>query len=220
MITGDHPLTAARIASDLGITKAGDATLTGLALYVLGDTDLAQAVCTTSVYARVSPINKLKIIASLQADCQVVTTTGDGVNDSPALKSANVGIAMSISVSEVTKEAAKVVLADDNFATIVDAIREGRNRFDNIPKFLRYLLSLNVREVLTIFLGVVGASVIGLSSTSENCKTAATILPLMATQILWLNLISDSWPALAFGISPNSSHESSCIASFGCRPKA
>ena len=202
MITGDHPRTAARIASDLGIAKAGDATLTGLELDALSDTDLAQAVHTTSVYARVSPANKLKIIAMLQADGQVVAMTGDGVNDAPALKSANVGIAMGISGTEVTKEAAKVILADDNFATIVDAVREGRNIFDNIRKFLRYLLSSNMGEVLTVFLGVVGASVIGLNSTSDNGKTAALILPLLATQILWLNLITDTWPALALGIDP------------------
>ncbi len=202
MITGDHPRTAARIASDLGITKAGDATLTGLELDALSDADLAQAVRRTSVYARVSPANKLKIIAMLQADGQVVAMTGDGVNDAPALKSANVGVAMGISGTEVTKEAAKVILADDNFATIVDAVREGRNIFDNIRKFLRYLLSSNMGEVLTVFLGVVGASMIGLNSTSDNGKTAAVILPLLATQILWLNLITDTWPALALGIDP------------------
>ena len=202
MITGDHPRTAARIASDLGITKAGDETLTGLELDALSDADFAQVVRTISVYARVSPANKLKIIAALQADGQVVAMTGDGVNDAPALKSANVGIAMGISGTEVTKEAGKVILADDNFATIVDAIREGRNIFDNIRKFLRYLLSSNMGEVLTVFLGVVGASVLGLSSTSEDGKAAAVILPLLATQILWLNLITDSWPALALGIDP------------------
>lgn len=129
MITGDHPRTAARIALNLGITKAGDTTLTGLELDALSDRQFEQAVRTTSVYARVSPANKLKIIATLQADGQVVAMTGDGVNDAPALKSANVGIAMGISGTEVTKEAAKVILADDNFATIVDAIREGRNIF-------------------------------------------------------------------------------------------
>ncbi len=203
MITGDHPRTAARIASDVGIIKSGDATLTGLELDALSDSDFAQAVRKTSVYARVSPANKLQIVAALQADGQVVAMTGDGVNDAPALKSANVGIAMGISGTEVTKEAAKVILADDNFATIVDAVREGRNIFDNIRKFLRYLLSSNMGEVLTVFLGVVGASVIGLNSTTQGA--AVVVLPLLATQILWLNLITDSWPALAIGTDPANS---------------
>ena len=205
MITGDHPRTAARIASDLGIVKAGDAALTGLELDALSQADVALAVRTTSVYARVSPANKLQIVAALQADGQVVAMTGDGVNDAPALKSANVGIAMGISGTEVTKEAAKVILADDNFATIVDAVREGRNIFDNIRKFLRYLLSSNMGEVLTVFLGVVGASVIGLSGAVQEGKAAVVVLPLLATQILWLNLITDSWPALAIGADPASS---------------
>ena len=202
MITGDHPRTAARIALNLGITKAGDTTLSGLELDALSDKEFAKAVQSTSVYARVSPANKLKIIATLQADGQVVAMTGDGVNDAPALKSADVGIAMGISGTEVTKEAAKVVLADDNFATVVDAIREGRNIFDNIRKFLRYLLSSNMGEVLTVFLGVVGAGVIGLNSAPETGNAAAFVLPLLATQILWLNLITDTWPALALGIDP------------------
>jgi potassium/sodium efflux P-type ATPase len=202
MITGDHPRTASRIASDLGITKAGESALTGLALDKLRDADFALAIRTTSVYARVSPANKLRIVAALQADGQVVAMTGDGVNDAPALKSANIGIAMGISGTEVSKEAAKVILADDNFATIVDAVREGRSIFDNIRKFLRYLLSSNMGEVLTVFLGVVGASVIGLNSAASGDKAAVVVLPLLATQILWLNLITDSWPALAIGVDP------------------
>ena len=199
MITGDHPRTAARIATDLGIVKAGDTPLTGLELDKLSNRDLAKAVLKTSVYARVSPANKLQIVTALRAGGQVVAMTGDGVNDAPALKSANVGIAMGISGTEVTKEAAKVILADDNFATIVDAVREGRNIFDNIRKFLRYLLSSNMGEVLTIFFGVIGANVIGLNSAAQGDKAAAVVLPLLATQILWINLITDSWPALAIG---------------------
>jgi P-type Ca2+ transporter type 2C len=205
MITGDHPRTAARIASDLGITKAGEIALTGLELDELSDSEFAQVVRSTSVYARVSPANKLRIVAALQADGQVVAMTGDGVNDAPALKSADIGIAMGITGTEVTKESAKVILADDNFATIVDAVREGRSIFDNIRKFLRYLLSSNMGEVLTVFLGVVGASVIGLTASAQGNGSALVVLPLLATQILWLNLITDSWPALAMGIDPPSS---------------
>lgn len=205
VITGDHPRTASRIASDLGITQAGGAALTGLELDALSNAELAKAVRQTSVFARVSPANKLQIVAALQADGQVVAMTGDGVNDAPALKAANVGIAMGISGTEVTKEAAKVILADDNFATIVDAVREGRSIFENIRKFLRYLLSSNMGEVLTVFLGVVGASVIGLNSAVSGGKTSAVVLPLLATQILWLNLITDSWPALAIGTDPANS---------------
>ena len=200
MITGDHPRTAARIAADLGIRQADQTVLSGLELDALDDTAFAQAVRNTSVYARVSPTHKLRIVAALQADGQVVAMTGDGVNDAPALKAANIGVAMGITGTEVTKEAAKMILADDNFATIVDAVREGRSLFDNIRKFLRYLLSSNMGEVLTVFLGVVGAGVIGLNAaTSEG---GALVLPLLATQILWLNLITDSWPALAMGIDP------------------
>ncbi len=202
MVTGDHPRTAARIASDLGITKAGDPAMTGLDIDATSDADFVQAVRMTSVYARVSPANKLRIVAALQADGQVVAMTGDGVNDAPALKSADVGIAMGMTGTEVAKEAAKVILADDNFATIVVAVREGRSIFDNIRKFLRYLLSSNMGEVLTVFLGVVGASVIGLNNSLPGDKGTVVVLPLLATQILWLNLITDSWPALAIGIDP------------------
>ena len=200
MITGDHPRTAARIATDLGIGEAGQTSLSGLELDALDDATFALAVRKTSVYARVSPAHKLRIVAALQADGQVVAMTGDGVNDAPALKAANIGVAMGITGTEVTKEAAKMILADDNFATIVDAVREGRSLFDNIRKFLRYLLSSNMGEVLTVFLGVVGAGVIGLSAPAS--AGGAFVLPLLATQILWLNLITDSWPALAMGIDP------------------
>jgi len=197
MITGDHPRTAARIAADLGIVDAGASALTGLELDALDDAAFAEAVRKTSVYARVSPAHKLRIVAALRADGNVVAMTGDGVNDAPALKAADIGIAMGMTGTEVTKEAAKMILADDNFATIVEAVREGRGIVDNIRKFLRYLLSSNMGEVLTVFLGVVGAGVIGLKGAGD-----VVVLPLLATQILWINLITDSGPALAMGVDP------------------
>jgi P-type Ca2+ transporter type 2C len=202
MITGDHPRTAARIAADLGIVQAGAGALTGHDIDALDNAAFAAAVRETSVYARVSPAHKLRIVDALQADGNIVAMTGDGVNDAPALKSADIGVAMGITGTEVTKEAAKMILADDNFATIVEAVREGRGILDNIRKFLRYLLSSNMGEVLTVFLGVVGAGVIGLSGSGAN-GSGAVVLPLLATQILWLNLITDSWPALAMGIDPS-----------------
>jgi Ca2+-transporting ATPase len=197
MITGDHPLTAVRIAIDLHIVDTGATALTGIELDGLDDAAFAEAVRTTSVYARVSPAHKLRIVAALQAAGEVVAMTGDGVNDAPALKLADIGIAMGVTGTEVTKEAAKMILVDDNFATIVEAVREGRGILDNIRKFLRYLLSSNMGEVLTIFLGVVGAGVIGLQGTGE-----AVVLPLLATQLLWINLITDAGPALAMGVDP------------------
>jgi magnesium-transporting ATPase (P-type) len=197
MITGDHPRTAARIAIDLGIVPAGAIALTGRQLDALDDAAFAEAVRKTCVYARVSPAHKLRIVDALQADGSIVAMTGDGVNDAPALKSADIGIAMGMTGTEVTKQAAKVILADDNFATIVQAVREGRAIFDNIRKFLRYLLSSNMGEVLTVFLGVVGAGVIGLAGTGDEL-----VLPLLATQILWINLVTDSGPALAMGVDP------------------
>jgi potassium/sodium efflux P-type ATPase len=197
MITGDHPRTAARIAADLGIVETGASALTGLALDALDDAAFAEAVRRTSVYARVSPAHKLRIVDALQADGNIVAMTGDGVNDAPALKSADIGIAMGVNGTEVTKQAARMILADDNFATIVEAVREGRGIVDNIRKFLRYLLSSNMGEVLTVFLGVVGARVIGLTGAGD-----AVALPLLATQILWINLVTDSGPALAMGVDP------------------
>src|SRR5690606_30937462 len=200
MITGDHPATAARIASDLGIAGAGNGgALSGRDLDGLDDTAFDAAVRRTAVFARVAPEHKLRIVDALQAQGNVVAMTGDGVNDAPALKSADIGVAMGITGTEVSKEAADMILADDNFATIVDAVREGRGIFDNIRKFLRYLLSSNMGEVLTVFLGVVLAAVIGLGTAD-----GALVLPLLATQILWVNLVTDAGPALAMGLDPTS----------------
>ncbi|PWB96508.1 cation-translocating P-type ATPase [Salinibacterium hongtaonis] len=198
MITGDHPSTAARIASDLGIVEAPARTATGTELSLLDDEQLRTLTREVSVYARVSPEHKLRLVDALQDDGHIVAMTGDGVNDAPALKAADIGIAMGITGTEVTKEAARMILADDNFATIVAAVRQGRVIFDNIKKFLRYLLSSNVGEVLTVFLGVLFAGVIGLTEASED----SLVLPLLATQILWINLITDSAPALAMGVDP------------------
>ncbi|HEX6002460.1 MAG TPA: cation-translocating P-type ATPase [Burkholderiales bacterium] len=197
MITGDHPRTAARIAAELGLARDGAQSLTGTDLDRLDDAALAAAARTCPVYARVAPRHKLRIIDALQADGHIVAMTGDGVNDAPALKSADIGIAMGITGTEVTKQAARMILADDNFATIVAAVREGRAIFDNIRKFLRYLLSSNMGEVLTVFFGVVLAGAIGLGGDGGGLA-----LPLLATQILWINLITDSGPALAMGVDP------------------
>ncbi|TFD48614.1 cation-translocating P-type ATPase [Cryobacterium sp. TMT1-2-1] len=198
MITGDHPGTAARIASDLGIVPPGSTAVSGLELDRLDEPGLADTVRQTSVFARVSPRHKLRIVDALQANGQIVAMTGDGVNDAPALKSADIGVAMGITGTAVTREAATMILADDNFATIVVAVRQGRVIFDNIRKFLRYLLSSNMGEVLTVFLGVLFAGVLGLSGASNE----AVVLPLLVTQILWINLVTDSGPALAMGIDP------------------
>jgi Ca2+-transporting ATPase len=150
-----------------------------------------------SVYARVSPEHKLRIIDALRRHGAIVAMTGDGVNDAPALKKADIGVAMGITGTDVSKEAADMVLADDNFASIVAAVEEGRAVFANIRKFLRFLLSSNIGEVLTMFLGVVFAASIGLHASGE-----ALVLPLLATQILWINLVTDGPPALALGVDP------------------
>jgi magnesium-transporting ATPase (P-type) len=198
MITGDHPTTAARIAADLGIVEPGSVAVTGLELDSLSPDQLLAVTATTSVYARVAPRNKLQIVDALQANGNVVAMTGDGVNDAPALKSADIGVAMGMTGTAVTKEAAKMILADDNFATIVAAIRQGRVIFDDIRKFLRYLLSSNMGEVFTVFFGVVFAGFIGITGTSGD----GIVVPLLATQILWINLVTDSGPALAMGVDP------------------
>lgn len=196
MITGDHPRTAARIARDLGMTEEVSA-VSGLELASLDEEQFRETVRHRSVYARVTPADKQRIVDALHADHQIVAMTGDGVNDAPALKSADIGIAMGRSGTEVAKEASTMILADDNFATIVKAIREGRGIFANIRKFLRYLLSSNIGEVLTVFCGVVLAGVIGLTDVDGTIA-----LPLLATQILWINLLTDSGPALAMGVDP------------------
>jgi Ca2+-transporting ATPase len=182
MITGDHPLTASAIACQLGI---GDGrALSGLDLDALDEPSLDQAVASTGVYARVAPEHKLRIVAALQRQGEVVAMTGDGVNDAPALKQANIGVAMGVEGMEVAREAADMVLLDDNFATIVAAVEEGRVIYDNIRKFLKYLLATNAGELWVMLLG----PLFGLP------------LPLLPLQILWINLVTDGLPALALSV--------------------
>ena len=196
MITGDHPKTAEVIAHELGIAREGR-SVTGAELEKMSDEALVQTVKQISVYARVNPEHKLRIVQALRRGGEVVAMTGDGVNDAPALKTADIGVAMGITGTDVSKQAADMILADDNFATIVAAVEEGRSIFANIRKFLRYLLSSNIGEVMTMFFGVLLAKVIGLRAEGN-----AVVLPLLATQLLWINLVTDGAPALALGVDP------------------
>jgi magnesium-transporting ATPase (P-type) len=197
MITGDHPRTARRIAGDLDIAEPNARVVTGSDLEAASPEAHEKAVLGSSVFARVAPEDKLTVVGALHANEQVVAMTGDGVNDAPALKAADIGVAMGITGTDVAKEAADMVLVDDNFATIVAAVRVGRGIFANIEKFLRFLLSSNMGEVLTVFFGVLLATQLGLD---EAGVTVAA--PLLATQILWINLLTDGGPALALGVDP------------------
>jgi Ca2+-transporting ATPase len=196
MITGDHPRTAAVIARELGIARDARA-MTGAELDRTSDAELARLVNDLSVFARVNPEHKLRIVKALQGEGAIVAMTGDGVNDAPALKTADIGVAMGVTGTDVSKQAADIVLADDNFATIVAAVEEGRAIFGNIRKCLRYLLSSNIGEVLTMFFGVLLARPLGLPT-----QPGTIVLPLLATQILWINLVTDGAPALALGVDP------------------
>lgn len=187
MITGDHPLTARAIAADLGIAKEGDRVLIGQQLEHMSEAELDQQVDQVTIYARVSPEHKLRIVQGLQRRGRFVAMTGDGVNDAPALKQAEIGIAMGITGTDVSKEASDMVLLDDNFATIVVAIEEGRVVYTNIRRFIKYILGSNIGEVLTI----AAAPLLGLGS-----------VPLTPLQILWMNLVTDGLPALALALEP------------------
>lgn len=186
MITGDHKVTAEAIARQIGMTRRYGEVLEGRELDKMSDEQLADCAERITVYARVSPEHKLRIVRALQSRGHVVAMTGDGVNDAPAIKTADIGIAMGIAGTDVTKEAADLVLRDDNFATIVAAVEEGRNIYDNIRKFIRYLLASNVGEILVMFF----AMLLGLP------------LPLVPIQILWVNLVTDGLPAMALGVDP------------------
>lgn len=186
MITGDYSLTAQAIASQLDIYHEGDRVVTGIELENMSQEELEKIVLETTIFARVSPRHKQRIVKALQKNRQVVAMTGDGVNDAPALKEADIGIAMGITGTDVSKEAADMILTDDNFSSIVSAVEEGRKIYQNIQKFIRYLLSCNLGEIITIFIAIL----IGLPR------------PLLPIQILWVNLVTDGFPALALGLDP------------------
>ena len=186
MITGDHVITASAIAKQLGILQEGDQAITGVELDAMTDSELDEQVENISVYARVSPENKIRIVKSWQRKGQVVSMTGDGVNDAPALKAADIGCAMGITGTDVAKGAADMTLTDDNFATIVDAVREGRGIYANIKKVVGFLLGTNIGEVILVFMAML--------MWHES--------PLLSMQLLWVNLVTDSLPAIALGMEP------------------
>jgi Ca2+-transporting ATPase len=193
MITGDHKLTAVAVAREVGIFKEGDLVLTGTELDTLSDTDFDGEVEKVSVYARVSPEHKLRIVKALKRNGHIVAMTGDGVNDAPAVKAADVGVSMGITGTDVTKEASDMILTDDNFATIVKAVEEGRVIYDNIRKYARFLIACNFDELL-----VIGSFAL-LGGLFGNVLFP---LPLLPAMILWINLVTDGAPAVALATDP------------------
>ncbi len=206
MITGDHKLTATAVAKELDLLGQNDddKVLTGVELEAMSEEQLAAKVEDVVIYARVSPEHKMRIVKAWKAKDQVVAMTGDGVNDAPALKMSDIGIAMGISGTEVTKEAADMVLADDNFASIVKAVKEGREIYGNIKKYLTYLLQCNIMEILVMFIAVVSvpflARLLSPGSNIDAINNAA--IALTAVQLLWMNLVTDGLPAIALGVDP------------------
>lgn len=198
MITGDHKITAIAIAKSLGILENEEEALTGAELEKMSDEQLTKNIRKYSVYARVSPEHKVRIVKAWQANGEIVAMTGDGVNDAPALKTADIGCAMGIVGTDVSKEAADVILTDDNFATIVSSVEEGRRIYDNILKAIQFLLSSNVGEVITLFVAILITPLLGnLFGIDINL-----IVPLLPIHILWINLVTDSLPALALAVDP------------------
>ena len=198
MITGDHKITATAIAKALGIMEDGDEAITGAELEEMTDEQLIERVKRIAVYARVSPEHKVRIVKAWQANGEIVAMTGDGVNDAPALKTSDIGCAMGIVGTDVSKEAADVILTDDNFSTIVSAVEEGRRIYDNILKAIQFLLSSNVGEIIILFLAILIAPLLA-SKFGIDIKLIEPLLPI---HILWVNLVTDSLPALALAVDP------------------
>ncbi|PMB75165.1 MAG: ATPase, partial [Candidatus Bathyarchaeota archaeon] len=206
MVTGDHKLTAVAVAKELnliGENEAPSQVLTGQELDKISDEQLTQMVENVVIYARVSPEHKMRIVKAWKAKGYVVAMTGDGVNDAPALKMSDIGVAMGITGTEVTKEASDMVLTDDNFASIVKAVKEGREIYDNIKKYLTYLLRCNVMEILVMFIVMISVPYLAGSAYQQggDPKLSPTVA-LTAIQLLWVNLTTDGLPALALGIDP------------------
>ena len=199
MITGDHKITATAIAKELGILKEDSEAITGSELEKMSDEELKKKVRKISVYARVSPEHKVRIVKAWQANGEVVAMTGDGVNDAPALKNADIGCAMGIVGTDVSKEAADVILTDDNFSTIVSAVEEGRRIYDNILKAISFLLSSNIGEIVVLFFAIMLTPVL---AKLFNITDISKLEPLLPMHILWINLVTDSLPALALAVDP------------------
>ena len=199
MITGDHKITATAIAKQLGILENEEEAITGSELERMSDEELTKNIRNYSVYARVSPEHKVRIVRAWQANGEIVAMTGDGVNDAPALKNADIGCAMGVVGTDVAKEAADVILTDDNFATVVSAVEEGRRIYDNILKAIQFLLSSNVGEIIVLFIAIL---ITPLLAKWFNITNIGALEPLLPIHILWINLVTDSLPALALAVDP------------------